>query len=541
MQSTITAVVTHSMAKVTPDWTPTEPLAALTGWAGERVSFQVAWLPAPTRHHRALNQVSVEVLGAEQVSLFDVELVPVQAPCWPEHSTGYITDRAGLLPDILRPRAADARTMTRHTGWQSIWVDVVLPCSDLQVVVFDGDEKVLEHTIEVRTVDRPAAAPELTVAQWFHADCLATYYGVETWSQQHWTAIAGQLRSLKRLGTTMVLTPVWTPPLDTDEGIDRRTTQLLDIRLVDGVYHFGHERLDRWMDLVEDAGFSQVEVPHLFTQWGAKHAPQIWVEVDGEPTRLFGWHTAADDPAYIDFLTQVLPFLTDYFGSRVGLTNTFFHVSDEPSEEHLPGYLAAQASVAGLLEGCRMIDALSDPEYAAHVPTPIASTSSVPAFRAAGIEPDWVYYCISQSWELSNRFIALDGVRTRGLGWQLYKARAVGFLHWGFNFYNAVLSRSAIDPFRETSSGGGFLSGDAFVVYPGPDFEPLESQRHRLIADAMQDLAAAQQAEAILGRERVLALIDPDGDLDYASGWVPAESWLSRRAALDDAARTARS
>ncbi|MBK7821667.1 MAG: DUF4091 domain-containing protein [Tessaracoccus sp.] len=539
MQSTVTAVVTHSLTKVTADWKPTAPLTALTGWSGERVSFQVAWLPPSTRGHGPQNRVEVEVDGAGHVSLFDVELVPVQAPCWPEHSTGYIADRPGLLPDLLRPRADGARTMARHTGWHSVWVDVVLPSDDLRVTVRDGDTLVLDHRIEVHTVERPAAPPELTVAQWFHADCLATYYGVDTWSEDHWTAIAGQLRSLRRLGATMALTPVWTPPLDTDEGIDRRTTQLLDIRLADGVYHFGHERLDRWMALLADAGIAQVEVPHLFTQWGAKYAPQVWVEVDGAPVKLFGWHTHADDPAYVDFLAQALPFLKEYFGARVGLENTFFHVSDEPSEEHLASYLAAKGAVGSLLDECRLIDALSEHEYAAHVPTPIVATNAVEGFRRAGVEPGWVYYCISQSWELSNRFIALDGVRTRALGWQLYKTGAIGFLHWGFNFYNSVLSRRAINPFVDTAAGGGFLSGDAFIVYPGPDLEPLESQRHRLIADAMQDLAAAQRAESILGRDQVLAIVDPDGDLDYATGWVSSETWLERRSTLDDAARAA--
>lgn len=535
MSNTVTAVVTHSMAKVTADWTPTTPLTSLTGWSGERVSLQVAWLPPSTNRSGPENQVRVEVEGAERLSLFDVELVPTQTPCWPEHSTGFVTETPGLLPDLLRPRPDGAHTMARHVGWHSVWVDVVLPSDDLRIRVYDGEQVALDHTVEVRTVDRPAVDPELSVAQWFHADCLATYYGVETWSEDHWTAIANQLGSLRRLGATMVLTPVWTPPLDTDAGIDRRTTQLLDIALVDGVYQFGHARLDRWMGLLAEAGFSQVEVPHLFTQWGAGNAPQVWVDVDGEPVKLFGWHTQADDPAYADFLGQVLPFLKDYFGARVGLANTFFHISDEPSESQLPSWLAGKALVSDLIDGCRMIDALSEPAFAEHVPTPIVATDAVPTFRAAGIEPDWVYYCIVQSWEVSNRFIAQEGVRTRALGWQLYKARAVGFLHWGFNFYNAVLSRSAIDPFRDTSAGGGFLSGDAFIVYPGPDLQPLESQRHRLIAYAMADLAAAQQAERVLGRDAVLAIIDPDGELDYATGWVTAETWLQRRSNLDDA------
>ena len=147
--------------------------------------------------------------------------------------------------------------------------------------------------LPVTTVPAPVEAPDLEVTQWFHADCLATYYGVETWSEEHWEAIGRQMRSAARMGSTMLLTPVWTPPLDTERGANRPRTQLLDIELVDGRYSFGHARLDRWMELAAAAGLSQVEVPHLFTQWGATAAPQVWVRVDGEDRQLFGWHTDA--------------------------------------------------------------------------------------------------------------------------------------------------------------------------------------------------------------------------------------------------------
>lgn len=57
--------------------------------------------------------------------------------------------------------------------------------------------------------------------------------------------------------------------------------------------------------------------------------------------------------------------------------------------------------------------------------------------------------------------------------------------------------------------------------------------------DAFDDLAAARGAEAVLGRDAVLAIIDPDGDLDYASGWVSGVEWLRRRHSLDEAVRDA--
>ena len=530
---TPTTFLTNSMVKVTPEWTPTEPLTALTGWEGEQVSFQVAWLPPETHMEAPASQVRVDVTGAASVRMFDVDLVAAQVPCWKEHSDGYIVDAPALLPDLLRPVFGASRAT--RIGWHSIWVDVTLPAERITVTVWDRDTKLSEQEIDVTTVARPSAAPSVDVMQWFHADCLATYYQVETWSEEHWSAIENQVHSAARMGTTMLLTPVWTPPLDTEPGINRPTTQLLDITLDGGRYTFGHERLDRWLGILKDAGMGKVEVPHLFTQWGATRAPQIRVVVDGEERELFGWHTPALDPAFQDFLAQAVAFLISYFDERIGRENTVFHISDEPNEDHLDTYVAAKASVAGLLEGCRVLDALSHPEYAEHVATPIVATDAVPAFRAESMEPEWVYHCVAQSWDVANRFIAQEGIRTRALGWQMYKGKAVGFLHWGFNFYYAQLSRRPIDPFHDTSAGGGFISGDPFIVYPGPNLEPIESQRHRLFAEAMADLAVAEQAEALIGRDAVLAIIDPDGDLDYAAGWIPGDEWLTRRAALDKA------
>jgi hypothetical protein len=41
---------------------------------------------------------------------------------------------------------------------------------------------------------------------------------------------------------------------------------------------------------------------HLFTQWGAAHAPKIMATVDGTYRRLFGWETDAISDEYVGFL-----------------------------------------------------------------------------------------------------------------------------------------------------------------------------------------------------------------------------------------------
>src|SRR5690606_38890715 len=100
---------------------------------------------------------------------------------------------------------------------------------------------------------------------------------------------------------------------------------------------------------------------------------------------------------------------------------------------------------------------------------------------------------------VSNRFFSLPSVRNRIIGVQLYKFGIQGFLHWGFNFWYSQYSVKAIDPFRVTDAGGAFPSGDAFVVYPGPE-GPLDSIRWEVFREALQDMRALELLEQLAGK-----------------------------------------
>ena len=83
-------------------------------------------------------------------------------------------------------------------------------------------------------------------------------------------------------------------------------------------------------------------------------------------------------------------------------------------------------------------------------------------------------------------------------------------MHWGYNFYNAQHSLYPIDPYRCTDAGGAFPSGDPFLVYPGKDGRPEESQRLMLMDQAMSDYCALTVLEQLAGREKALACINKD-------------------------------
>lgn len=107
-----------------------------------------------------------------------------------------------------------------------------------------------------------------------------------------------------------------------------------------------------------------------------------------------------------------------------------------------------------------------------------------------------------------NRFIAYPAFRNRILGVQLYRYRIDGFLQWGYNFDYSKNSRRLINPYLTQSCEGQVQSGDPFSVYPGPMGQPLASTRLSVFYEAIQDMEALKLWESLVGREKVVALID---------------------------------
>ena len=92
-------------------------------------------------------------------------------------------------------------------------------------------------------------------------------------------------------------------------------------------------------------------------------APKVMGEKDGELVQLFGWDTEAAGKEYSEFLHQFLAALKSEL-VKLGISEvTYFHISDEPSQEQFDSYKAAKEVVEKDLEGYQMMDALSDYEF----------------------------------------------------------------------------------------------------------------------------------------------------------------------------------
>ncbi len=490
------------MESVFPGSAGLEPYSRGSALRGEETAFQAVVTG------RGDCRVTLDTVAPVRAELFRVGCVPCALPAYPDRvDADYSTTQPGEFPDVLYPIADGALHVD---GRETLWISLsVAPdaAGGIYPVTLCVEDRRAVFELEVLPVALPPQ--RLCFTQWFHADCIASLHNVEIYSEAHWALLEKYMRVAAQHGINMLLTPVLTPALDVEVGKERPCTQLLDIAYADDRYTFGFEKLGRWIALARRCGIRKFEISHLFTQWGAEHAPNIYVVENGVRKLRFGWHTAASDPAYAAFLAAMLPALLAFFAEQgVEKEDLMFHISDEPSGEHLESYLAAKSIAAPLLPGCMIRDALSDYEFYARgvVERPIVATDHMEPFVENHVSDLWAYVCCGQCVDVGNRFLAMPRRRNRILGVQLWKYRVTGFLQWGFNFWYTALSKGVVDPFQVTDAGGAFPGGDAFSVYPGAD-GPLCSVRLKIFAMALNDLRALQALEARAGREAALSCL----------------------------------
>src|SRR4051794_30126642 len=368
----------------------------LMAFAGETVSFQIAFLPPAVESVDELPGLRFEIgnEAAPFTVVSRVELVPCTVLAFDGHDHGDVRDKPGLYPDLLRPITG---TVSPYPGqWGAVWIDVTAPAEldgrlTVEVAVRSEATATILHSVTVPIQVSPLRLPELDIVntQWVHCDGLAEFYGDEVFSEDHWRAIANFIAKAAEMGVNSVLTPVWTPPLDTAVGGTRRPVQLVDIRDDHGEYKFDFAKLERWMAVCRASGITSLEIAHLFTQWGAEATPAIYVQTGPGLEHRFGWHTPATDPEYRRLLEALLPELRTVLDAAWGLDRVIFHISDEPhGPRMLESYRAARSVVDDLLAGCTVVDALSDLELysSGAVPLPVVATDALDPFFEARVE-----------------------------------------------------------------------------------------------------------------------------------------------------------
>ena len=493
------------------------PLRERTVLGGECLNLQLLMYYEPERRTAEL-RVRVRIEGDVALRIREVREIPNAVPAFADHcDENYLSLAAGLYPDLLMPSPYGDRHSLLPNTLHALWLDadadtIALGVHDIKIVVEDESGNPLS-TEDFRIVRLDESLPQLDIkfTQWFHYDSLADYYRVEPWSEEHFRIVESFARAARREGVNMILTPIHTPPLDTEIGGERRNVQLVRITRENGEYRFDFTLFDRFVRLMLSLGFEYFEMAHLYTQWGAKHAPKIVLtHPDGREERIFGWDTDATSEEYAAFLGAYLPALISHI-EQLGIGHRcYFHISDEPTLKNYETYTAAKEQVRDLLRGYPIMDASSTYELYrdGFVEIPIPANNRIRPYLDAKVTGLWTYYCCEQTVGVANNLLAMPSYRTRSLAYQMFKYDIVGFLQWGFNFYYTRHSIGSINPYLDTTGGYWVPGGDPFVVYPAPDGTPYESLRLLVFREMLDELCLLRMLSSRYGKEKVLTLVE---------------------------------
>ena len=243
--------VLDSLQKVFADeGLPDSSPVGVTVLRGERVNFQVAC--RSTQGARMLVAARAQLPFGGEADLYDVGQAPVALPCYGQGDEHYLRTKPGLYPDPLFPHKGELRVLSGQ--WRCLWVSFVVPedapAGRFAVTVrLTAGEEQAEATFPVEVIGAALPPQTLVHTEWFHADCLATWYGVEPLSEEHWTILGKYMKNAAAYGINLLLTPVFTPPLDTAVGGERPTVQLVDVTVRGGEVCFGFDKLDRYMEM----------------------------------------------------------------------------------------------------------------------------------------------------------------------------------------------------------------------------------------------------------------------------------------------------
>ena len=159
---------------------------------GERISYQILY----TGGNEWTNVVKYTVKADERVKLQvrRVGNVPVTMPVNVEDTDEfYLRKEIGMYPDVLYPQEGDIIDVKKGIC-HSLFVTAEIP-ADIEAGVypikieFEYKGKKTEKVFEITVLDEVLPEHEFTYTQWFHSDCIASYYGYEIFSEEHWKMI----------------------------------------------------------------------------------------------------------------------------------------------------------------------------------------------------------------------------------------------------------------------------------------------------------------------------------------------------------------
>lgn len=175
----------------------------------------------------------------------------------------------------------------------------------------------------------------------------------------------------------------------------------------------------------------------------------------------------ATDPRVKEYVQKYYIQIEAHFREKGWLDICYQHIADEPDNMGTPSQ-QSWSSVAAMVKeaapGLRTVDAsfecIENQDVSVVLLGP--NIESLPALPEGSER--WMYTCTGPQGKFANRFIQLPLLKTRILHWINFKYDEVGYLHWGYNYW-----QFSKDPLHDATPSTEWPGGDCFIIYPGQE------------------------------------------------------------------------
>ncbi len=432
------------------------------------------------RADAAFDDVKLEIsslAGVEQNGLIPAENIRIRevGTIRIEHNTpgaeNIVTRKApDDVPEILYDRSTFALPKNEsRSAWITLFVPAETPSGNyagtLKIVAGD-----LVKEIPVELEVFPFQLPNergLYATNWWSPGNIAVQHKVDFFSEEYWTILEKYLQDMGEHYQN-VLHVYWVPGDFYNATIQE-----------DGSWTFDFDNLDRLLDLALKHGvLDRVELNHIGGIDRENHV------VSFRSASIYDARKKESVTLGIDeWLPPVLKALCDHLRERGLFERSMIHVADEPYQPDVASWREASEKIRAIEPDLKQIDAIEAIHFEDRLDVWVPKLSHFDRWRSAfEARRDkgefWYYICCHPFGETyPNRFIDLPGVRVRSLHWLNYTENLVGYLHWGYNYWQG-------DPFGPPAKQWG--PGDSHVVYPG-DGGPLDSIRWEIERESVED------------------------------------------------------
>jgi hypothetical protein len=376
------------------------------------------------------------------------------------------------LPEILYDENVVSLKADETMG---IWVTVFVPKGVAAgnyvgsiAIRNENIETELPFSLEVFPFELPDTR-HLYMTNWWSLSNIARYHELEYLSEEYWVMVEKYLKNMGEHRQNVILVP-WIP----SSGKFLRA-----VRKEDGTFEYDFSGFERLLQLAEKYGVAErIELSHVGGVNRESHS------IDFISTSLFDEKTQENVTLSVDeWLEPSLKALCDYLKKTGRLERAMIHVADEPYLQDIEAWRAASKRIRDIAPELKQIDAIETMNFSNRLDVWVPKLTHFDRWRQ-GYEARrdqgefWYYICCHPvGVHYPNRFMDLPSARIRVLHWINYSENLVGYLHWGYNYWQG----DAYGPPTET-----YGPGDTHLVYPTKD-GLLDSIRWELQRESVED------------------------------------------------------